>query len=186
MDIATILLIAVGLAMDAFAVSITTGLSTNAQQRRKNALVTASFFGGFQMIMPLIGWVAGLSLQELIVGIDHWIAFGLLFFIGAKMIFDSTKKEQENKNSTLRLSSLLTLGIATSIDALMIGLSFAFLQTSIIFPVLIIGVVTFALSFTGYIFGYALGQVFENRIKVVGGIILVLIGLKILLDHILA
>ena len=97
MDIATILLIAVGLAMDAFAVSIATGLSTNAQQRRKNALITASFFGGFQMIMPLIGWAVGLNFRELIVGVDHWIAFGLLAFIGAKMIFDSTKKEQDEQ-----------------------------------------------------------------------------------------
>jgi putative Mn2+ efflux pump MntP len=183
MDIATILLIAVGLAMDAFAVSIATGLSTNAQQKRKNALITASFFGSFQMIMPLIGCAVGLSFQDLIVGIDHWIAFGLLAFIGAKMIFDSTKKEQESNNGVLRLSSLLTLAVATSIDALMVGLSFAFLQTSIILPIIIIGVVTFALSFIGFIFGYALGQVFESRIKIVGGIILILIGLKILLDH---
>jgi manganese efflux pump family protein len=185
MDIATILLIAVGLAMDAFAVSIATGLSTNAQQKRKNALIIASFFGGFQMFMPLIGWAVGLSLQDLIVGIDHWIAFGLLAFIGAKMICDSTKKEQESNNGVLRFSSLLTLAVATSIDALMVGLSFAFLQTSIILPIIIIGVVTFVLSFIGFIFGYALGQVFESRIKIVGGIILILIGVKILLDHLL-
>jgi manganese efflux pump family protein len=185
MDIATILLIAVGLAMDAFAVSIASGLSTNAQQKRKNALIIASFFGGFQMFMPLIGWAVGLSLQDLIVGIDHWIAFGLLAFIGAKMIFDSTKKEQESNNGVLRLASLLTLAVATSIDALMVGLSFAFLQTSIILPIIIIGVVTFALSFIGFIFGYALGQVFESRVKIMGGIILILIGVKILLDHLL-
>ncbi len=171
--------------MDAFAVSIATGLSTNAQQRRKNALITASFFGGFQMIMPLIGWAVGLNFRELIVGVDHWIAFGLLAFIGAKMIFDSTKKEQDGKNGALRLSSLLTLSVATSIDALMVGLSFAFLQTSIILPIIVIGVVTFTLSFIGFIFGYSLGQVFESRIKIVGGIILILIGLKILLDHLL-
>ncbi len=186
MDIITILLIAVGLAMDAFAVSIATGLSTNAQQRKKNAFVTASFFGAFQMLMPVIGWAAGLNFQDLIVGIDHWIAFALLFFIGAKMIYDSTKKEQESKNGNLKLSSLLTLSIATSIDALMVGLSFAFLQTSITLPVLMIGLVTFSLSFGGYIFGHTLGQIFESRIKIIGGIILILIGLRILLDHLLS
>ena len=151
MDPITILLIAVGLSMDAFAVSIATGITTD-RQRRKNALLMASFFGGFQMLMPVIGWAVGLSLEELISGVDHWVAFGLLTFIGAKMLYDSTKKGDCSKTNVLRFSSLLTLSIATSIDALMVGLSFAFLQSSIVGPVLVIGLVTFGLSFAGFIF----------------------------------
>lgn len=184
MDPITILLIALGLSMDAFAVSIATGITVD-KHRRKNALLLASFFGGFQMLMPVIGWAVGLSLQDLISGVDHWVAFGLLTFIGAKMLYDSTKKESSAKTSVLRLSSLLTLSVATSIDALMVGLSFAFLQSSIVVPILAIGVVTFCLSFGGFIFGCVIGQVFESRIKIVGGLILIGIGLKILLDALL-
>lgn len=185
MDIITILLIAVGLAMDAFAVSIASGLSTNSKKRQKYALITASFFGFFQMLMPLIGWSIGFNLQKLIAEVDHWLAFGLLAFIGIKMIYDSTKKEKPDKNASLRLSSLLTLSIATSIDALMVGLSFAFIQTSILVPIIAIGIITFSLSYGGYIFGCSLGQFFESKIRILGGIILILIGLKILLDHII-
>ena len=184
MDAITMLLIAVGLAMDAFAVSIASGIST-VQNRRKNALLMASFFGGFQMLMPLIGWSVGLTLQDLISEVDHWIAFGLLTFIGAKMLYDSTKKGKDCQTSVLRLSSLLTLAVATSIDALMVGLSFAFIQSSIVVPLLVIGAVTFALSFAGFIFGCSIGQVFESRIKIVGGLILIAIGVKILLDALL-
>jgi putative Mn2+ efflux pump MntP len=107
----------------------------------------ASFFGGFQMLMPAIGWLVGLSFKEIVMGVDHWIAFGLLAFIGSKMIYDLTKKEKENKEETLKLQSLLTLAVANSIDALMVGLSFAFLQTSMLEPILVIGLITF-FSFT--------------------------------------
>jgi putative Mn2+ efflux pump MntP len=185
MDIVTILLIAFGLAMDTFAVSIATGITTDAKHKRRNALVMASFFGGFQMLMPLIGWAVGLSLQNIIVGIDHWIAFGLLTVIGGKMIYDSTKKETESNTSVLRIATLVTLAVATSIDALMVGLSFAFLQISIVVPIVVIGVVTFSLSVAGFIFGHMLGQIFEHRIKIVGGLVLIAIGLKILIDHLL-
>jgi putative Mn2+ efflux pump MntP len=184
MDIITIILIAVGLAMDAFAVSITHGMTTT-NQKRKNALIMASFFGAFQMLMPVIGWLAGLAMAELIMGIDHWIAFSLLMFIGSKMIYESIKKENSEQESSLRIHILLTLSIATSIDALMVGLSFAFLQTELAIPLVIIGIVTFALSFIGYFFGCALGKIFKNKIEAVGGIILILIGLKILLEHII-
>ena len=138
------------------------------------------------MIKPAIGWIVGLSFKEIIMGVDHWIAFGLLAFIGSKMIYDSTKKEKENEESTLKLHTLLILAVATSIDALMVGLSFAFLQTSILEPILLIGLVTFSLSFVGFFFGCGLGQVFGNRIKVFGGLILIGIGLRILLDHLLS
>ena len=106
-------------------------------------------------------------------GVDHWIAFGLLAFIGSKMIYDSTKKEKENKEETLKLHSLLTLAVATSIDALMVGLSFAFLQTSILEPTLVIGLITFLLSLAGFYFGCGLGRLFGNRIKIVGALILI-------------
>ncbi len=185
MDLLTIVLIAVGLAMDAFAVSIAKGIVIN-HDRRRTALLLGGFFGGFQMLMPAIGWIVGLSFKEIIMGVDHWIAFGLLAFIGSKMIYDSTKKEKENEESTLKLHTLLILAVATSIDALMVGLSFAFLQTSILEPILLIGLVTFSLSFVGFFFGCGLGQVFGSRIKVIGGLILIGIGLRILLDHLLS
>jgi putative Mn2+ efflux pump MntP len=135
--------------------------------------------------MPLIGWTIGLTLQDLISFIDHWIAFGLLMFIGTKMIYDFTKKG-ETKNYSLKLITIIILAIATSVDALMVGLSLALLQTNIFLLTITIGVVTFLLSLVGFVFGHRLGQVFENRIKIVGGIILISIGLKILLDHIFA
>ncbi len=184
MDLLTIILIAVGLAMDAFAVSIAKGM-TISRQRRKFALLLGGFFGGFQMLMPAIGWLVGLSFKDIIMGVDHWIAFGLLAFIGAKMIYDSTKKDSDKKDESLRLHSILILAIATSIDALMVGLSFAFLNTSILEPMLVIGLITFVLSVTGFFFGCSLGRVFGNKIKIVGGLILIAIGLRILLEHIL-
>jgi manganese efflux pump family protein len=182
MDLITIILIAVGLAMDAFAVSIAKGITVT-HSRRKTALILASFFGGFQMLMPVIGWFAGLSLKDIIMGVDHWIAFGLLTFIGAKMIYDTTKKDDGKQEETVKLSSVLTLAVATSIDALMVGLSFAFLQTSILEPILIIGVITFGLTIIGFFFGCSIGKLFGSRIKILGGIILILIGLRILVEH---
>jgi putative Mn2+ efflux pump MntP len=184
-DALTIILIAVGLAMDAFAVSIASGM-TITRNRRRAGLLTAAFFGGFQMIMPMIGWAVGLSLADIISGFDHWIAFGLLAFIGGKMIYEGTKKDEEQKGSKdLKLYSLLILSVATSIDALMVGLSFAFLQTSIILPIAAIGAITFGLSLGGFYFGSGLGKVFGHRIEIVGGVVLILIGLKILLEHLL-
>ncbi len=184
MDALTIVLIAFGLAMDAFAVSIANGLTIKGN-RKQAALLTAVFFGGFQMLMPVIGWAIGLSLQGIISGIDHWIAFGLLTFIGAKMIYEALKTNgEEETEKTLKLHTLLTLAIATSIDALMVGLSFAFLQTSIILPVAVIGIVTFTLSFCGFYFGCYLGKKFGHRIEIIGGLILIAIGLRILLEHI--
>jgi manganese efflux pump family protein len=184
MDLITIILIAVGLAMDAFAVSIAKGMAIS-RQRRKFALLLGGFFGSFQMFMPAIGWLVGLSFKEIIMGVDHWIAFGLLAFIGAKMIYDSTRKDSDKKDESLRLHSILILAIATSIDALMVGLSFAFLNTSILEPILVIGLITFMLSVIGFFFGCGLGRVFGNKIKIVGGLILIAIGLRILLEHIL-
>ncbi len=183
MDIITIIFIAVGLAMDAFAVSIACG-TTITRQRRKTALLLAASFGAFQMLMPILGWLAGDQFQGLIAGVDHWIAFGLLTFIGSKMIYDSTKKECADETA-LRFRTLLTLSVATSIDALMVGLSFAFLQTSIVTPVIAIGAVTFSLSCVGFFFGTAIFRFFGNKTKAIGGLILIAIGLQILLEHLL-
>ncbi|MGE5638213.1 MAG: manganese efflux pump MntP family protein [Chloroflexota bacterium] len=182
MDLLMIILIAVGLAMDAFAVSVAKGISIN-HDRRKSAFLMALFFGGFQMLMPLIGWLAGQSFREIIMGVDHWIAFGLLSFIGTKMIYDSTKKESEEGQETLRLHTLLALAVATSIDALMVGLSFAFLQTTIIEPILLIGIITFSLSLLGFFFGCGLDSFFGSKIRIVGGLILIAIGIRILIEH---
>jgi putative Mn2+ efflux pump MntP len=184
LDFVTIILIAIGLAMDAFAVSIAKGITVK-RNRRRTAILLASLFGGFQALMPVIGWLAGLSFRNVIMGIDHWIAFGLLGFIGAKMIYESTKNEGvDEKDITLHLA--LTLAVATSIDALMVGLSFAFLETSILFPILIIGIVTFVLSLIGFVFGSGMGKVFGKRVEIVGGIILILIGVQILVEHLTA
>ncbi len=181
MDPITIIFIALGLAMDALAVSIAKGMAID-HDRRKNALLVASFFGGFQMIMPVAGWYAGQSLSGLIAAVDHWIAFGLLAIIGGKMIYDSAKTERETEVAPLRLHTLLTLAVATSIDALMVGLSFAFLQTAILEPILAIGVITFLLSLLGFLFGCGLGQFFGNKVKTIGGLILLAIGIRILLE----
>lgn len=183
MDILNITFIAFGLAMDAFAVSITSGLSIK-NLKAKHALRIALFFGLFQAIMPLIGWVSGLSIIDLILNIDHWVAFILLSFIGCKMIYESTKIESDKiKTNPLNIHTLLLLSIATSIDALAVGVSFAFLQISIITPVIIIGLITFILSFVGVFIGDLKGHLFQGKIEILGGIILIGIGLKILLEH---
>jgi putative Mn2+ efflux pump MntP len=177
------ILIAIGLSMDAFAVSIAKGITVD-KNRRRSAIMLAVLFGGFQALMPAIGWLAGLGLKDVIMSIDHWIAFGLLGFIGVKMIFDSTKDDEDRENN-VTLVMALTLAVATSIDALMVGLSFAFLETSILVPVLIIGLVTFGLSLVGFEFGSRMGTLFGKRVQVVGGLILIFIGIQILAEHIL-
>lgn len=134
--------------------------------------------------MPLVGYFAGIGFKEIIMGIDHWIAFGLLAFIGAKMIYDS-KKEDAVQEQGLNLFSVFALAIATSIDALMVGLSFAFLQVSIVEPILVIGGVTFSLSLAGFFLGCSLGRAFGHKIKIIGGLILIAIGIRILLEHML-
>jgi manganese efflux pump family protein len=184
MDLITITLIAVGLSMDALAVSIAKGMSVTSN-RWKPALLLAGLFGIFQALMPVIGWLLGLGFADLIMGVDHWIAFGLLGFIGGKMILDGFKDEKE-EDGRLTMPIALTLAVATSIDALMVGVSFAFLETSILLPIAIIGLITFVLSLLGFVFGSRLGKVFGSRIEIVGGIILIAIGLRILIEHLTA
>lgn len=184
-DLVTILFVALGLAMDAFAVSIAYGTRTR-DLKTNGALKMAVSFGLFQAFMPLLGWATGTGLSGFVSGIDHWVAFGLLGFIGGKMIIESRRMRlSEEKPKNLKVTALLMLSIATSIDALVVGLSFSFLRMEIATPVLIIGIVTFLLSFIGISFGSKLGHLFENKIEVAGGIVLIIIGTKILVEHLL-
>jgi putative Mn2+ efflux pump MntP len=181
----TLILIAVGLAMDAFAVSIASGVVIK-RLHVKQALRIAIFFGFFQAIMPVMGWLAGIALKDFISGVDHWVAFGLLSAIGCKMIYESLKLESNKKEcNSLNVSVLLIFSIATSIDALAVGVSFAFLRIAIISPVVAIGVITFLLSFLGVYTGNRLGHFFERKIELIGGLLLIGIGIKILLEHII-
>jgi putative Mn2+ efflux pump MntP len=183
-DLATILLIAVSLAMDAFAVSIAHGMTIR-NRRVSTGLVMAFSFGAFQAFMPVLGWLAGLSFIDLISNFDHWLAFGLLVFIGGKMIYSARTASKEEKETKLTAPVLLILSVATSIDALAVGLSFSLLRVSITVPVIAIGVVAFLLSLTGFSFGNKLGKLFERKVQVIGGIVLIAIGIKILLEHLL-
>ena len=179
----TIFLIAVGLAMDAFAVSITSGITIK-RLEMKHAFLIAAFFGGFQAIMPGIGWLLGLGLRDVIEGVDHWVAFGLLAFIGCKMIYEAHRIEEiEKRSDPLNIWVLLTLAVATSIDALAVGLSLSVLGMSVLLAAGVIGAVTFVLSFCGVYIGNRSGPLFEGKMEIVGGVILIGIGTKILIEH---
>lgn len=179
-------LIGVGLSMDAFAVSICKGLGMSRLNMRQAAVISL-FFGGFQALMPLIGWVLGSQLTDFITPIDHWIAFGLLAFVGGKMLWDAFHEDDEDEGTQtdekLDLKELLMLAIATSIDALAVGITFAFLQVAIVPSITIIGLTTFVISFAGVAVGHFFGARFEKPATVVGGVVLILIGVKILLEH---
>ena len=182
-DILPIILISLGLAMDAFAVSITNGITIQCL-RLKHALKIAIFFGGFQALMPLIGWLAGIGLKQYVESFDHWIAFALLLFIGAKMIYEAIWiDEVEKKCDPLNLVVLRGLAIAPSIGAMAVGVTFAFLHIAIVTPAIIIGVITFALSLAGVFIGNRLGDRLGSKMEVLGGIILIGMGTKILLSH---
>ena len=179
----TMLFIAFGLALDSFSVSITSGLIIK-RLKINSALRIAMFFGFFQTIMPFLGWLAGINIIDLISGADHWIAFGLLSFIGCRMIYETIKTESSKKIiNPLNVNVLLMLSVATSIDALAVGLSLSFLKISIVTPAVIIGIITFLLSFLGVFVGKRFGHFFENKIEVIGGLILIGIGIKILIEH---
>lgn len=181
----TIIIIAIGLAMDAFAVSIVSGAAYK-QLNIKHALRLALFFGGFQAFMPLIGFLAGITVKEYIANFDHWIAFGLLSAIGAKMIYESTKIKPARQNPEhLNILVLLALSVATSIDALAVGITLSILKISIVVAAIIIGLITFILSYLGVFIGKNFGHFFESKIEALGGIILIAIGFKILLEHLL-
>lgn len=181
-----LVLIAIGLSMDAFAVSICKGLGMK-KLNIAQALVIALFFGGFQALMPLLGWLLGVQFQHYIVNIDHWIAFALLALIGGKMLWDAFHSNDDPscaaKDSKLAIGELLMLAIATSIDALAVGITFAFLQVEIIPAITLIGVITFVIAFFGVMIGNRFGARYEKPATIIGGVVLILIGCKILLEH---
>lgn len=182
MDIFSIILIAIGLSMDSFAVAISNGLTIKNLNKEK-ALLIAISLAVFQALMPLIGWFAGMSIEKYIEAFDHWIAFGLLLFIGGKMIFEAFINKEESIGKELKVITLIGQSIATSIDALAVGISFAILKMEIIIPVIIIGVVTFIFSLLGLQLGSYLGKKLGKYVEIFGGIVLIGIGLKILLEH---
>ncbi|MEA4833390.1 MAG: manganese efflux pump MntP family protein [Oscillospiraceae bacterium] len=199
MGFTELFLIAVGLSMDAFAVCICKGLNMK-EVNYRSALLMAVFFGGFQALMPLIGWLTGSRFQRYITDYDHWIAFLLLGIIGGKMILDALKPdsgkdninksdcktEMENSNGIITIKELFALAVATSIDALAVGITFALLpDINIWVSITTIGVTTFVLSALGVVAGNRIGNKYEKKAELAGGIILVLIGLKILLEHLI-
>jgi putative Mn2+ efflux pump MntP len=186
MKLVTILFIAVGLAMDAFAVSVVTG-SVYKELKVRHALRMALFFGGFQAIMPIIGFLAGLGLRNYIEPYDHWVAFGLLSFVGGKMIYESFQIEAAERNrDPSNLLVLVALSFATSIDALAVGITLSLLKAPIALAVMIFGLVTFILSYGGVFIGKRFGYFFESKVEVAGGVILIAIGIKIVVEHLTA
>ena len=177
-------LIGVGLSMDAFAVSVCKGLSMR-KVDKKYMFVLAVFFGGFQALMPFTGWFLGRGFESYITSIDHWIAFILLGIIGGKMLIDGIKAEDDEEEGEFKLDlkELFLLAIATSIDALAVGITFAFLNYPIVECMSIIGCTTFVISFIGVYIGKIFGSKYEHKAEIAGGIILIVIGLKILLEH---
>ena len=182
MTLFELFIIAVGLSMDAFAVSVCKGLSVP-RVRPAHALTCGAYFGLFQGLMPLIGWLLGVRFQSVIVSIDHWIAFVLLGMIGLNMIRESRDCEEECLDCSFSLRAMLPLAVATSIDALAIGVTFAFLQVDIVPAVSFIGIVTFVFSTLGTWVGGVFGSRFKSKAEFAGGAILVLMGTKILLEH---
>jgi putative Mn2+ efflux pump MntP len=176
-------LIGVGLSMDAFAVSICKGLSVPRATPR-HALTAGLYFGGFQALMPLVGYLLGSRLESLITSVDHWIAFLLLGFIGFNMVRESRSGEEEEEvSNSFGFRAMLPLAVATSIDALAVGITFAFLGVEILPAIALIGATTFVFSAVGVLAGNTLGCRFQARAQLLGGLVLILMGLKILLEH---
>ena len=185
MGLLELLAIAVGLSMDAFTVAICKGLGMSRMNVRQ-ALVIAFAFGGFQALMPLIGWFVGAQFAQSVAAVDHWIAFVLLAFIGGKMLWDAFHDSDDDEaavDAPLDLRELLMMAVATSIDALAVGVTLAFLQVDVVFSALFIGVTTFVISFAGVFVGHAFGSRWEKPSTIAGGVILIAIGTKILVEH---
>ena len=182
MSLWELFVIAVGLSMDAFAVAICKGLSVG-RVRGSHAVTAGIYFGGFQMLMPLLGYLLGVRFQEIIAGVDHWIAFLLLGLIGANMIRESRSQEEESLGTSFSPRAMLPLAVATSIDALTVGITFAFLQVDILLAVSLIGLTTFLLSAVGVKAGAVVGSRGKSWAELAGGLVLVLMGCKILLEH---
>ena len=182
MSFLELLLVAVGLSMDAFAVAVCRGLEMRRIDYRQ-ALLIAVFFGGFQALMPVEGYLLGAGFEHYISALDHWIAFALLAFIGGKMIWEAVRGGEEEQPQELDLKMLLMMAVATSIDALAVGITFAFLRMDILSSALTIGATTFLISFGGVAAGNRFGARYKQKAEIVGGVVLVLIGVKILLEH---
>lgn len=182
MGILTIVMIAFGLAMDAFAVSVSSGISIK-NLKPQNGVKIALFMGGFQALMPVAGWLLGIGFKDYIEKYDHWIAFVLLGFIGIKMLKEAMDEDCEYVSDPLANKVLFMLAIATSIDAMAAGVSFAFLKTSILSSALIIGLITFVICYIGVYLGNKCGCIFKKKAEIAGGIILISIGFKILAEH---
>ena len=182
MGFADLFVLAVGLSMDAFAVSVCKGLSIRVLLPR-HAVTVGLWFGAFQALMPAAGWLLGSAFADVIAAVDHWIAFVLLAIIGGNMIRESFDKSEEECDPSLAPLTMLLLAVATSIDALAVGVTFAFLRVAVVPAVTLIGVCTFAISAAGVKIGNVFGARYKSRAELLGGIVLVLIALKILLDH---
>lgn len=183
MGILSLFMVAVGLSMDAFAVSICKGLATR-EVRFRHMVTAGVWFGGFQALMPLIGYLLGSTFASAIKKYDHWVAFVLLCLIGVNMIREAlSKKEEEDVSDSFGVKTMLLMAVATSIDALAVGVSFAFLEVHIMLAVAFIGVTTFLFSFAGVKIGNVFGSKYEKKAEFAGGVILILIGTRILLEH---
>ena len=182
MGLIELFFIAVGLSMDAFAVSVCKGMSVK-EVKLSHMAIAGLYFGGFQALMPLLGYLLGEQFEVFITSVDHWIAFGLLCIIGANMIREALSKEEDKLNDSFGFKAMLPLAVATSIDALAVGVTFAFLNVNILWAVTFIGVITFILSSIGVKVGHVFGLRYKGKAEFTGGLILVLMGCKILLEH---
>lgn len=184
MDLLSLFLIAVGLSMDAFAVSVCKGLATP-KYKLKYSMICGAWFGGFQALMPAVGYLLGVNFKKYITAIDHWIAFVLLALIGFNMIREALKNDDEGADPSFTAKSMSLLAVATSIDALAIGITFAFLDVNIVAAVLFIGVCTFVISAAGVKIGSVFGTRFKSKAEIAGGAILIILGLRILVEHLM-
>lgn len=182
MSLFTLFVTAIGLSMDAFAVSVCKGLAMKKLSIKK-AIIIGLWFGGFQALMPTIGYLLGTRFEQYVTAIDHWIAFVLLALIGANMIKEALSKEENETNDCVDVKTMFLLAIATSIDALAVGVTYAFLQVQIVPAVTFIGVITFSLSVAGVKIGNVFGLRYKSKAEITGGVILILMGIKILLEH---
>ena len=185
MGIIELIVLSIGLAMDAFAVSICKGLSMP-RMKWKNAIIIGLYFGYFQALMPALGYLLGVNFQDRISNIDHWVAFILLAVIGINMIKEAISKDNDVHNDSIKFKDMIILSIATSIDALAVGITFAFLNVNLILAISLIGIITFIISVLGVKVGNIFGDKYEKKAEFAGGIILILLGIKILLEHLLA
>ena len=182
MDLLTLLTLAVGLAMDAFAVSICKGLAMR-EKVLKKGIIVGLWFGGFQALMPTIGFFLGTQFKDQITSIDHWIAFVLLGLIGINMVKEALSNDEEQADDSIAVKEMFMLAVATSIDALAVGITFAFLNVHIVSSAAMIGVCTFLISFAGVKIGNIFGTKYKSKAELAGGIILILLGFKILFEH---